>query len=230
MSEQLTLSVDLHESARFDNFLETGNLELVQALDLAGHGRGEPFIYCWGPEGAGKSHLLQAVCHAANNLSLAPVYLPLKNLVSHTPAVLDDLEKLQLVCIDDVDAIAGRPDWEEAFFHFFNRMHDAKKRLIVTGRVAPTSLGLALPDLVSRLSWGVVYQVNVLSDEGKMQALKLRAKHRGIELPDPVLDFMLRHWPRDMGSLFSAFEKLTHASLVQQRKLTVPFVKQILKT
>jgi DnaA family protein len=125
--------------------------------------------------------------------------------------------------------IAGRPLWEEAFFYLYNRLHDAGKRLIVTANVLPKSLGLVLPDLVSRLSWGVVFQIQGLTDTEKLQVLTLRAQRRGMTLSEDVGKFILNHCPRHMATLSSAFEALDKASLAAQRKLTIPFVKTVLQ-
>ena len=158
MTEQLTLGIDLHEDTTFSNYYIGENAQLVTALQEIARGRGEQFIYLWGREGVGKTHLLQACCHVADKLKLSPVYLPFKNIADLSPDVLDGLESLHLVCIDDVDLMGGRPAWEEAFFHFYNRMREENKRLIVAGSVPPQELGLALKDLVSRLAWGMTFK------------------------------------------------------------------------
>ena len=229
MTEQLTLELGLKEDTTFANYYPGENAQLLATLQETARGRGEQFIYLWGQPGVGRTHLLQACCHVADRLKLSPIYLPLSKLDQLEPAMLEGLEALHLACIDDVENIAGRPAWEEAFFHFFNRVRDAGKRLIVASRVPPNELGLALPDLVSRLVWGIVFHVQPLSDEDKIQTLLLRAKARGLHVPEAVAQYLIRHWPRDMASLFEALEKLDQASLVAKRKLTVPFVKEVLK-
>jgi len=98
----------------------------------------------------------------------------------------------------------------------------------VSASAAPTQIDIQLPDLVTRLSWGVSYQLQSLSDDGKRIALQQRATQRGLQLPDDVVQFVLRRSLRDMNSLFELLDKLDVASLVEQRKLTIPFVKQYL--
>jgi DnaA family protein len=94
--------------------------------------------------------------------------------------------------------------------------------------VVPTALGLQLPDLLSRLMNGVILQIQTLTDAEKLAALQLRANMRGFELPLEVGQFLLQRWPRNLSVLFAALEKLDHLSLVEQRRLTIPFVKQAL--
>jgi DnaA family protein len=229
MSNQLTLGVGLKDEATFANYYAGQNGPLIQELKKSASGAGERVIYFCGAGGQGCTHLLQASCHEANRHKLSSVYIPLSSLIEYSPAVLEGLESLMLVCIDDIHLIAGRPAWEEAFFHAYNRIHDAGRRLIVTANVMPKSLGVTLPDVVSRLSWGMVFQLQSLTDAEKLAVLVMRAERRGMTLSEEVGKFILNHCPRHMSTLFAAFEALDKASLAAQRKLTIPFVKAILQ-
>jgi DnaA family protein len=229
MSNQLTLGVGLKDEATFANYYTGQNGPLIQELKKTASGQGERNIYFCGAGGEGCTHLLQAACHETSRHKLTSVYIPLTSLIGYSSAVFDGLESLMLVCIDDLHLIAGRPAWEEAFFHIYNRIHDAGGRLIVTANVMPKSLGMMLPDLVSRLSWGVVFQLQSLTDKEKLAVLVMRAERRGMSLSEEVGKFILNHCPRHMSTLFAAFEALDKASLAAQRKLTIPFVKAILQ-
>jgi DnaA family protein len=226
---QLTLGVGLKDDATFDNFYAGSSHLLVDVLKKAAKGQGEKVIYLYGSAGIGRTHLLQACCHLANQHHLRTVYLPLANLIELSPQILEGLEQLDLVCVDDVHVIAGRPAWEEAFFHAYNRIHDKGKRLIVSANVPPKSLGIALSDVVSRLVWGIVYQLQPLTDDEKIHVLVMRARVRGMMLVEEVARYMVRHYERHMSALFSALDLLDQASLSAQRKLTIPFIKSILK-
>lgn len=188
----------------------------------------EQFLFVWGNASVGKSHLLQAACQQAAEEQRAVAYLPMMELIDLPAEIFDGLEQLSLVCIDDVQLIAGKAEWEEALFHFYNRMRDAGSTLLVTANVAPSALKVKLPDLQSRLCWGPVLQLNELDDAGKIAALQLRAEGRGFELSDEVAQFLIRRSARDMASLFALLDRLDEASLVQQRKLTIPFVRNLL--
>jgi DnaA-homolog protein len=189
----------------------------------------EQNIYLCAARGQGLSHLLQAACHYAHQCQQTSVYLPLANLFSFSPEILTDLESLSLVCIDDLHMTAGHREWEEAIFHFYNRLQDAGGRLIVAARDLPQSIAFTLPDLSSRLSWGVTYQLHSLADHEKLDVLTMRAKRRGITLSEEVGKYILTHCPRHMGTLFAALDLLDKASLAAQRKLTIPFVKEVLQ-
>ncbi len=227
---QLPLSVQLRDDATFANFYSGRNETLVNLLDMdrAGVDR-EQFVFLYGPHGVGCSHLLQAACHQVDRQGGRSIYLPMKELVYYFPNLLEGIERLQLVCLDDIDEVAGDPLWEEALFDLFNRLRDSKTRFLVAAANPPRALGIQLPDLVSRLGWGLVFQVNPLADSEKVAALKLRARHRGFDLSDEVARFIIHRGTRDMGNLFSLLHKLDSASLRAKRKLTIPFIKEVMR-
>lgn len=221
---QLPLRIGLRDSATFDNFLAGDNQAAVHALQAAV----EPCLFLWGGSGTGKTHLLQAACRAADAHGGRSAYLPGGELRLLAPSILEGLEQLALVCLDDVHAVAGAAAWERGVFDLYNRCRDAGTRILVAGAQAPAGLGLALPDLVSRLSWGPVYQLRPLGDEQKLEALRQRARARGFSLPAEVGRYLLHHVSRDTKNLFELLERMDHASLAAQRKLTIPFVRDLI--
>lgn len=225
---QLPLGVGLRDDATFANYFAGPNATLVDRLEHLFDERSEPFLYLWGAPGVGRSHLLQAACHTASDRDLRALYLPLEELGHFPPLMLEEVERLDLVAIDDLERVVGRKRWEEALFHAFNRLRDAGKRLLVAAEAPPRGLPVGLPDLASRLSWGVTFHVQGLDDAGRLAALQLRAKVRGMSLADEVARYILHRGPRRLDELFEALAVLDQASLSAQRKLTIPFVKQAL--
>ena len=135
---------------------------------------------------------------------------------------------MPLLCIDDLHVIAGNQIWEEAIFHLFNRIYDLGGHIVFAANDLPKALNIHLPDLISRLSWGIVYQMHSLNDHEKLAAIIMRADRRGFKLSEEVGKFIITHYPRHMGGLFTALETLDKASLAAQRRLTIPFVKEVL--
>ncbi|HEY0719751.1 MAG TPA: DnaA regulatory inactivator Hda [Gammaproteobacteria bacterium] len=223
--QQLALRVGLRDGITFDNFLPAGNEALLHQL-IDGD---EPFIYLWGQTGSGKSHLLHALCQAANEKGVTAVHLGLAEYRLLDVAIFDGIEQFAVVTIDDVDAIGGVRQWEEALFHLYNRCRDSGARLVVSATNSPANAGFQLPDLISRLGWGPVYQLQALNDNGKAAALQLRARRRGMELPDDVATYLLKHSTRDLPGLFTLLDELDQASLTAKRRLTVPFVRELLR-
>lgn len=228
MTGQLVLGVGLRDDATFDGYYFGPNSVVYDALARALAQDETEFMYLWGAPGSGTSYLLQASCHRAGNVGKTAVYLPLRDFPSLSPAMFEGLESMHVVCVDDLDCIAGKKAIEEAFFDCYNRVRDRGHVMIVAGPAAPKGLGIHLPDLVSRLDWGLTYQLKPLSDEEKKSALKMRASSRGFELSDDVAAFILNHCVRDNKALFALLDKLDHESLAAKRLLTIPFVKEVI--
>lgn len=226
---QLALNLCLKDTTTFADFFVGTNEQLVNVLKNIYRDNNNSFVYFWGKSGVGKSHLLSALCQLFSEHNLVAAYLPLEDIKQLTPQIFEDLEKLNLLCIDDLNLIAGNLLWEENIFHCFNKISAHNKRIVISANVAPQGLPLALPDLKSRMLSGLIFEVQALSDEEKIAGLKLRAGLRGLELNDMVAQFLLYHYARDTKSLFATLDKLDKAALTAQRKLTIPFVKNVLQ-
>jgi DnaA-homolog protein len=220
---QLPLAVRLRDVAIFDTFEPGPNGAVIAVLaDPAATG---PAAWIWGPAGSGKSHLLQAACAAHPGAA----YLPADELLPAGPGVLEGWDERPLVCIDDIDRLAGRPEWELAAFALFNRLWELGGRLVVSASAGPAATRFALADLQSRLAWGGVFRLEPLSDPQRAAALRRRAAHRGLELPPEAAAYLLRRLPRDMRALCGWLDKLDTASLAAGKRLTLPFVKAVIQ-
>jgi DnaA-homolog protein len=228
MNVQLPLGISLRSGATFAGFVAGPNAEAVATL--RDHIETVRSIYLWGGRGSGKSHLLQAACHAAAERGQGAVYLPLAQAGEYSPEILDGLEALALICVDDLHAIAGLADWEQRLFHLYNRTREQGHTIVLAGERPARSLGLGLPDLVTRLGWDLVFQLLPLDDEALGEALRLRAAALGMELSDEVIGWLLRRCARDATALFALLERLDRASLSAQRRLTIPFVRELVGT
>ena len=229
VSNQLSLSMGLDDSATFENFYVGGNEPIVHALQSFLNNKDEKFIYLCGGYGCGLSHLLQAACHFRHQANGTAMYIPLGQ-GEFLPSILDGIEAVSLVCLDDIDSVLGDPAWDEALFHLYNKITESNCQLLVAAKQLPSQLDNCLPDLRSRLCWGLVFQVAHLSDAEKIVSLQQRALRRGFELSDEVCAFLLRHYPRDTHVLYNLLQILDEASLKAQRKITIPFVKDVITT
>ncbi len=238
---QLPLPVSLPTDETFDSFVSGGNEELVAVLtNLAHHlplSPGDqqndllhlslPLVNIVGGAARGKSHLLYAICHQLANQSVPHLYLNLNEFADWVPSIFDGLELLPLVCLDNIDAIASNPQWEEALFDFLNRVGESKTCAVVsTSRLGPQHPLFTLPDLRSRLGWGVTYHLHYLDDDQRQAALTYRAKQQGLLFSDTAIQFLINHCDRDMRSLMDLLGRLDKRSLQEQKRLTVPMVKR----
>lgn len=228
MPAQLPLGIGLTDTGSFANFFAGPNLEAVTHLHQLQDARAATSVYLWGGAGAGKTHLLHALCQDAAHRDAPSAFVPLARHAELSPQILEGYEHCAVVCLDDIDAVAGRSVWEEAIFHLFNRVAERAHAFVATSRCAPGALPLRLADLRSRTQSGLVLQLHALDELQRIAALQLRARRRGFELPDDVAHYLLRRCPRDMTSLFQLLDRLDDASLVAQRKLTIPFVRELI--
>lgn len=222
--QQLPLGVRLHDRALFDSFLAGPNAQALAAAQQLASQPDAGLLYLHGIESAGKSHLLQAACAAVPGAG----YFPLQQLQDAGPGVLEELAGLPLVAIDDLDAVAGESAWELVLFSLYNAMLGGASRLAVAARVPAADLAIRLPDLRSRLAAMPHFAVRPLDEAQQRAALTQRAAARGLVLPEESLQYLQRRFARDMGSLHGLLERLDQASLREQRRLTVPFIRSVL--
>lgn len=230
MTAQLALDLRLNAASSFDNFVAGDNSLLVTLLQLSSDGGGEQQLFIWGDSCSGKSHLLQAACSRAAARGASLAYLPLKLLLQYGSEVLSGFDAADVVCVDDVQCVVDKRDWQEALFHFINHMRQHNKHLIMSADMPPNELRLQLEDLRSRLNWGPVMRIQSLNDADKKRVLQLHASARGLDMPDAVAIYILNNYARDMRNLFVRLDQLEELSLQQQRKLTVPFVKTVFES
>jgi len=224
---QLALPLRLADYAIFDTFLAAGNepvVDYLRSLTSAAPGQG---AWIWGAPATGKSHLLQATCERFGDRA---AFLPLADLAAAGPAMLEGLDSRQLVCIDDVDRVAGNAAWERGLFVLCNGLIEAGHHLVVSAAAAPRESGIVLADLRSRLQRLATFHIQGLDEAARMEALQLRAGHRGLELPADTARFLMARSRRDMRSLYELLDKLDLEALRAQRKLTIPFVRDVLQS
>lgn len=224
MPSQLPLDLKLSDHASFENFVGAGNEEAVMRVRALAEGASGDNLLLWGDAGTGKSHLLQSAVRVAAARGLACAYVPLALIDGLSPAVFDHREDADIICIDDLQRIAGRAAWEGALFALYERRTTAA--LLCAARAGPANLGLAMPELATRLSAGLVYQLHRLGDDDKLAALRARAMQRGLEMTEEVARYVLVHFSRDPHALFALLDRLDHAALREQRRLTIPFIRE----
>jgi DnaA-homolog protein len=208
----------------FDNFVSSpANAALLHFLQGFAHSN-ERLCYLWGGMGSGKTHLLQALCQGSDRA----VYIPLQQMLAHGPHTLDGLETLDMIVLDDLQVVAGQIAWEEKLFELFNAVQAAGGRLCFAATAGLALLPLQLPDLRSRLQLCVSYAVVENEDAAKALIMRARAEQRGIELKDEVMQYIMLRNSRNLHDLMAVLDKLDELSLAEQRRVTIPFVKEIM--
>ena len=211
---QLLLNLATQPLQTLAGFVPGRNAELLAVLNKLQQVSpvGERFIYIWGEAGAGKTHLLHAMASAG-------IYVD----VSVDKRLDITLSDKPIVAIDNVDYVGEEGAID--LFNIYNAMKDGQGVLLVSGQCPAGQLNLRR-DLVTRLAWGLAFQVHSLTDEEKLTALCTRAKDKGFELKPDVANYLLTHWRRDMPSLFSALDELDKYSLETKRLITIPLLRE----
>jgi DnaA family protein len=227
---QYTLAVTLPDDETLQSFYGADTSPAVAHLRhyLSPQTQNNSAVYLFGASGSGKSHLLYAACVYAQELGLTSQLLTLDEFRQYSPRMLDGLEQLDLVCLDNIQQIAGDSHWQVALFDLYNRLQEQGKKLIIVADEPPLQLGITLPDLVSRLQACTAFQLRLLSDDDKQGLLQQKARIRGLELSDEVARYLLNRQQRDVRALVSLLDLLDKASMIHQRRLTIPFVKDVL--
>lgn len=232
--QQLPLPVQLPYHAQFSNFIAGDNAEAkahLVRLANASWQQQDQFTLLFGSSGRGKTHLLCALCEAFADANRSSIYLPLRELATPEAVVaLNGVENYDLIALDDIDAVIAIPEWADALFALFNRVTDRRQSyLVCTAAQSTTNLPITLADLRSRLQLAVTFHLKTLGDSEKVQVLQQHAKARGLELADDVGEYMMQRLSRDMHQLMGVLDDLDKASMARQRRLTLPFIKQILQ-
>lgn len=224
---QLPLALRFPPDQRFETFVAAPAGALAQLRALAA-GAGGDWLYLAGPAATGKSHLALAACAHAQAQGLRVAYLPLAAAAGRLQDALLALQEYDLVALDGLDAVAGRHDDELALFDFHNRARDAGTAMLYAARALPAGLPPGLADLRSRLAQCAKIRLAPLDDAGRREVLRLRAQRRGLQIDDAAIDWLLRRVERDLGSLTGLLDRLDRESLAAQRRITVPFLRQVL--
>ena len=222
--KQLALDLASQSLPTLDNFVAGRNGELLENLRRLASGQArERFFHIWGRPGSGRSHLLKGVAAAVQRSGAAAACVA----CGVEPRLREGLDQMDCVLLDDVDRLDS--DGQIAAFDLYNALREKNGTLVASASAPPVQLKLR-EDLVTRLAWGLVYQVHALSDEDKARALADHAATRGWPLPREVSDYLLTRSRRDMPSLLATLDALDRYSLETRRPVTVPLVRELLET
>jgi DnaA family protein len=228
--QQLPLAMRLRDRAVFDSFVAGPNLEAVTSLQALAAGRATGVAWLSGPAGVGKSHLLQAACALAAKRGLTAAYLPLRQLLLLGPEALSGWQQTRLVALDEIESVAGELAWEQGLFTLYRESQERGAALIGAATEPPTRLPFALADLGSRFAAATLLPLRPLGEAEQREALRLRAHARGLDLPEETAVYLQRRFPRDLPTLYQLLDTIDDAALQAQRRLTVPFIRTVLKS
>ena len=224
--DQLPLALQLRDASSFASFVPGPNGALLAAVEQLARDGGQ--LCLWSAPGHGRSHLLEAAARAVNERGGRALVLAGEMLSDMPASVVDGLADYDLVAVDDIDRLAGQNPWEEALFHLYNGLRERQGGWLCSAGQPPAQAGFGLADLASRLAAGPVFRVQPLNDEQLGTLLAQRALARGLALTDDLVRYVVARCGRRPADLMVALEQLDRAALKARRKLTIPFVREVL--
>lgn len=228
MSAQIALGIDLRDDATLESFVSGDNDNILEVISnfIVTPDLEKRILVLTGPKGSGKTHLLQATCYQAEDLGYTSIYLPVRQIKDPNSNYLDGMQSINLICIDDAELIIGKQLFEQRLLDFLNSLEINSGKAIIA--LNESSINYSNSDLQDKLIMSYNMPILPLNDKQKLEAIKSRAQNRGIIVDERVAKFLIRNSKDDLSGLFKHLEKLDLASLEKQRKLTIPFVKDVL--
>ncbi len=228
MNRQLALQFDFQPQQTFASFYPAGNQEILEHLKRFAQYADELQIYLLGESGMGKTHLLQACCQMAGEQGKSIFYYDLKQTDENSADLFEGLESIDLVCLDNIECISGMKNMEQALFNFYNRHRDQDKQLLLAANCPPRYLPFQLPDLKTRMSWGLTLKLTPPDDDQLIEAFKYKAHALGFNIPNHIGNFLKNHYRRDLPGLWQLLDKIDRLTLTTKRKITLPQLKQLI--
>ncbi|HFC29672.1 MAG TPA: hypothetical protein ENJ44_01375 [Oceanospirillales bacterium] len=226
-SKQLPLRFKSNENKTFENFLVGNNASTLSSLATF-LDSDESLFYLWGTSGAGKTHILQALCNRMNQTNKQAVILQAQELNSRQNVSL--VEMFDLVCVDDAQMIANDKILEEALFFWINEIRAVHKKIIIAANISTHSKEWQLPDLISRIQSGRTHEIHALERADTMSVFITLAKKDGLILESKIIKYIENNCPMNLKFLANLIKKMDQMTLAEKKQLTIPFLKKILQT
>lgn len=225
--KQLALDIGLTTGPTLEGYFAGPNEAALRHLQLWLGGAGQAHLhspvptYLWGESGSGKTHLLEGVRAALAGQGARVGWL---HAGLNEPPEFD--EGWAAVVMDDVHLYSAVQ--QHAAFNWFVNAQTLQRGVVAAGLLPPADLPLR-EDLRTRLGWGHVFALQVLTEAERRAVLRQAADARGVMLSDDVLNYMLHRFSRDLGSLMELLVQLDGFALQTQRAITIPLIRAMLE-
>ena len=185
-------------------------------------------LFIYGTKESGKTFLLQAMCNSYSFVDKSSLYIPLKKVMNYGIEIFDSLENIDLICVDGIEEVISKIEWEKAIFNLINKALISESRLIITSSKDLKSLNFLLPDLESRIRKIQSYELYPINDKDIFDALKYISKLTSINLGDKEAKYLVTYSQRNISNLVHILESLDQLSMEMKRKITIPLIKEVI--
>jgi len=225
---QIPLPLSFDKRFSFQNYIADNSAYVQHNLKALFDETGEPLVGLWGGTDSGKTHLLNACAHYARHCNVQFHLFDALQLHQAEADNFSDFAYGSVLGIDNLDLLAGNREWEEQFYQLINRVKAGEIRLVFSLSRNPRDIGFKLPDLKSRLMWGLLIALQSPDDEQLTELLKTRAQLLGLVMNYDVLNYLLSHYSRKLSDQMQLLYRLDHASMSKKRKITIPLIRETL--
>ena len=226
---QLALQIQINERASLNNFFVSKNnsktIQILKNILLDSNNGVQIFIDDLGSNG--KSYLLQAICNDFSNSSNSSIYIPMQEAINLDPSILEGVSELNLICIDDVDLINKRREWEIALFNLINECYEKECFLLLSGSINKLE---AIPDLVSRIKKMETLRLEAINDDELLEATKAISKNLNIEISDKNMNYLINNSKRDIKTIFRTLSQLEKESLERKKSIGLNLIKEVIRS
>lgn len=235
-------SLPLIEEYSFDNFVVGPCNRLAHAACVAvsespGHAYNPLFIH--GSVGLGKTHLLQAICHAmlARQKQARVFYLSCETFINDFMEAVElgslhtfryRYRHADMLVLDDIQFLADRERSQEEFFHTFNTLYQAQKQIVLAADSPPEQIPSLQDRLVSRFSWGLVARIDQPCYETRIAILRKKAKIRQVDIPEPIVEFIASTITTNTRELEGAIAKVVGLSQAYRQPVSMEIAEEAL--
>jgi len=185
-------------------------------------------LFIYGTKESGKTFLLQALCNSYSSMSKSSLYIPLNKVMNYGVEIFESLENMNLICVDGIEEVISKIEWEKAIFNLINKALISKSRLILSSSQDLKSLNFSLPDLESRIRKIQSFELYPINDKDIFDALKYISKLTSINLGDKEAKYLVTYSQRNISNLVQILESLDQLSMEMKRKITIPLIKEVI--
>ena len=226
---QLALQIQINERASLNNFFVSKNnnktIQVLKNILFSSDSGAQVFIDDLGSNG--KSYLLQAICNDFSNSNNSSIYIPMQEAINLDPSILEGVSELNLICIDDVDLINKRREWEIALFNLINECYEKDCFLLLSGSINKLE---AIPDLVSRIKKMETLRLEAINDDELLEATQAISKNLNIEISDKNMNYLINNSKRDIKTIFRTLSQLEKESLERKKSIGLNLIKEVIRS
>ena len=226
---QLALQIQINERASLNNFFVSKNnnktIQVLKNILFSSDSGAQIFIDDLGSNG--KSYLLQAICNDFSESNNSSIYIPMEEAINLDPSILEGVSELNLICIDDVDLINNRREWEIALFNLINECYEKECFLLLSGSINKLE---AIPDLVSRIKKMETLRLEAINDDELLEAAQAISKNLNIEISDKNMNYLINNSKRDIKTIFRTLSQLERESLERKKSIGLNLIKEVIRS